>query len=32
MWMISDFTVENGGTRIVPFSHLSGSNPEPNGD
>ncbi|MFT5113573.1 MAG: ectoine hydroxylase-related dioxygenase (phytanoyl-CoA dioxygenase family) [Parasphingorhabdus sp.] len=32
MWMISDFTVENGGTRIVPDSHLSGTNPEPYGD
>jgi ectoine hydroxylase-related dioxygenase (phytanoyl-CoA dioxygenase family) len=32
LWMISDFTVENGGTRIVPGSHLSGTNPEPYGD
>ncbi len=32
LWMISDFTVENGATRIVPGSHLSGSNPEPYGD
>lgn len=32
LWMISDFTIENGGTRIVPGSHLSGLNPEPDGD
>ena len=32
LWMVSDFTVENGGTRIVPGSHLSGTNPEPYGD
>ncbi|MFT5111965.1 MAG: ectoine hydroxylase-related dioxygenase (phytanoyl-CoA dioxygenase family) [Parasphingorhabdus sp.] len=32
LWMVSDFTVENGGTRIVPGSHLSGTNPEPDGD
>jgi len=32
LWMISDFTVDNGGTRIVPGSHLSGTNPEPHGD
>ena len=32
LWMVSDFTVENGGTRIVPRSHLSGVNPEPYGD
>lgn len=32
LWMVSDFTVENGGTRIVPRSHLSGTNPEPFGD
>lgn len=31
LWMISDFTVENGGTRIVPRSHLSGRSPEPYG-
>ncbi len=27
MWMITDFTVENGGTRFVPQSHLSGQQP-----
>ena len=32
LWMVSDFTVENGATRIVPRSHLSGANPEPYGD
>ncbi|MFT5218996.1 MAG: ectoine hydroxylase-related dioxygenase (phytanoyl-CoA dioxygenase family) [Planctomycetota bacterium] len=32
LWMISDFSIENGGTRIVPRSHLSGINPEPHGD
>ena len=32
LWMISDFTVENGGTRIVPGSHLSGTNPQPYGN
>lgn len=32
LWMISDFTVENGGTRIVPRSHLSGTNPDQWGD
>ena len=29
LWMVSDFTVTNGGTRIVPGSHLSGTNPDP---
>jgi ectoine hydroxylase-related dioxygenase (phytanoyl-CoA dioxygenase family) len=29
MWMITDFTEENGATRIVPGSHLSGSQPDP---
>jgi ectoine hydroxylase-related dioxygenase (phytanoyl-CoA dioxygenase family) len=29
MWMISDFTVENGCTRVVPGSHLSGAQPHP---
>ena len=29
MWMANDFTVENGATRIVPGSHLSGSLPDP---
>ncbi len=28
MWMISDFTVETGATRVVPFSHLSGRAPD----
>ena len=27
-WMISDFTDANGGTRIVPRSHLSGAQPD----
>ena len=30
MWMITDFTVENGATRFVPGSHLSGRRPDPN--
>jgi ectoine hydroxylase-related dioxygenase (phytanoyl-CoA dioxygenase family) len=29
LWMISDFTIENGATRVVPFSHLSGRQPDP---
>ena len=29
MWAITDFTVDNGGTRIVPGSHLAGVNPDP---
>jgi ectoine hydroxylase-related dioxygenase (phytanoyl-CoA dioxygenase family) len=29
LWMISDFEVENGATRIVPRSHLSGHHPDP---
>lgn len=28
MWMISDFTEENGATRVVPGSHLSGEQPD----
>jgi len=34
MWMITDFTVTNGGTRVVPGSHLSGVQPtgEPRAD
>lgn len=32
LWMVTDFTVENGGTRIVPRSHLSGTSPEPYGN
>ncbi len=27
MWMLCDFTEENGGTRVVPGSHLSGKRP-----
>lgn len=29
MWMLSDFTVENGATEVVPGSHLSGAQPHP---
>jgi ectoine hydroxylase-related dioxygenase (phytanoyl-CoA dioxygenase family) len=29
MWMIDDFTGENGATRLVPGSHLSGRTPDP---
>ncbi|MGE4246039.1 MAG: phytanoyl-CoA dioxygenase family protein, partial [Parvibaculaceae bacterium] len=29
MWMITDFTEENGATRLVPRSHLSGTQPDP---
>ena len=29
MWMITDFTADNGATRIVPGSHLSGAQPDP---
>lgn len=28
MWMITDFTIENGATRVVPRSHLSGNVPD----
>ena len=28
-WAITDFTAENGATRLVPGSHLSGRNPDP---
>ncbi|MEM7533120.1 MAG: phytanoyl-CoA dioxygenase family protein [Chloroflexota bacterium] len=28
MWMLNDFTEENGGTRLVPGSHLSGRRPD----
>jgi len=30
MWMLTDFTHENGATRIVPGSHLAGHPPTPN--
>jgi ectoine hydroxylase-related dioxygenase (phytanoyl-CoA dioxygenase family) len=29
MWMVTDFTEENGATRLVPGSHLSGRQPDP---
>ena len=29
MWMLSDFTAENGATRLMPGSHLSGMQPDP---
>ena len=29
MWAITDFTVENGATRLVPGSHQSGVEPDP---
>ena len=29
MWMLTEFSDENGGTRLVPRSHLSGVQPEP---
>lgn len=32
MWMLSDFTLENGATRVVPGSHLSGVQPAPGRD
>lgn len=28
MWMVTDFTEENGATRLVPYSHLSGRAPD----
>lgn len=28
-WILDDFTVENGGTRYVPGSHLTGHGPDP---
>ena len=30
MWMLTDFTEENGGTLVVPFSHRLGCNPNRN--
>ena len=32
MWAITDFTRENGATRLVPKSHLSGNHPAPDTD
>lgn len=32
IWMLSDFTPENGATRVVPLSHLSGEQPDPGRD
>ena len=32
MWMLSDFTLDNGATRVVPRSHLSGEQPDPKRD
>lgn len=29
MWMLSDFTADNGATEVVPGSHLSGAQPVP---
>ena len=29
MWTLTDFTIENGATRLVPGSHLSGVSPAP---
>ena len=32
MWMLTDFTSDNGATRLVPGSHLSGCSPGPGAD
>ena len=32
IWMLTDFSEENGATRLVPGSHLSGEQPEPKRD
>ena len=32
MWMLNDFTPENGGTKIVPGSHLKGRRPNKEAD
>ena len=29
MWTLTDFTAENGATRVVPRSHFSGRQPDP---
>ena len=29
LWMIDDFSIENGATRVKPRSHLSGRSPDP---
>ena len=32
LWMLSEFTIENGATRLVPGSHLSGHHPDAGDD